>query len=329
MPRVLLMTMAVSLSAFAAEDKPLDRFHTVLDPMVAAIKAGDYSAVGRDFAPALSKAFGPKKAEEFFKDLEKRMGSMTAVEAGRQPASDTAIFPTRFAKGGKLDIKLTLDANGKIAGLWFQPPAAARSAPKENATSLRLPFAGRWLTIWGGETAEQNQHHGVACQQFAMDFIAVDANGSDRRGQGRRNADYLAFGMEVLAPGAGVVTDVIEGVRDNVPGSMNAYSALGNAVFIEHAKDEVSVLAHFKQGSIRVRTGQKVKAGDVLGLCGNSGNSSQPHLHYHLQNTPVIQDATGIKCFFGTVGIVKDGKTTARPRHLPVKDEVVEPAQDR
>lgn len=104
-------------------------------------------------------------------------------------------------------------------------------------------------------------------------------------------------------------------MRDNAPGSMNAYMALGNFVVIEHRAREYSVLAHLKQGSVRVKPGRKVKRGEVLGLCGNSGNSSEPHLHYHLQNTPVIQDGTGIKVFFTGLG---DG-----PRS-PVKGDILD-----
>jgi murein DD-endopeptidase MepM/ murein hydrolase activator NlpD len=118
---------------------------------------------------------------------------------------------------------------------------------------------------------------------------------------------------------------VIDGVRDNAPGSMNPLSALGNAVLIQHGKHEVSVLAHFKQGSIRVKAGDTVKKGQTLGLCGNSGNSSEPHIHYHLQNTAVIQDATGIKCYFDEIERERDGKKAAQRSYSPVKGDIISP----
>ena len=118
-------------------------------------------------------------------------------------------------------------------------------------------------------------------------------------------------------------TDVIDGVRDNIPGSMNPYSALGNAVFIQHSEYEVSILAHLKMGSIRVKPGDEVKAGQFLGLCGNSGNSSEPHLHYHLQNTFIIQFGTGIKCFFKNVIITEDGESTIKGDYSPIKGDTV------
>jgi murein DD-endopeptidase MepM/ murein hydrolase activator NlpD len=61
----------------------------------------------------------------------------------------------------------------------------------------------------------------------------------------------------------------------------------------------------------------------VIGLCGNSGNSSEPHLHYHLQNTPIIQDGTGMKCRFADVGVVEEERETKRAKHSPVKGEIV------
>jgi murein DD-endopeptidase MepM/ murein hydrolase activator NlpD len=65
--------------------------------------------------------------------------------------------------------------------------------------------------------------------------------------------------------------------------------------------------------------------GQKFGLCGNSGNSSQPHLHYHLQNSPVLQDGLGIKCVFQNVAVTRDGKTETRPNFSPVKGEIISP----
>lgn len=150
-------------------------------------------------------------------------------------------------------------------------------------------------------------------------------DGKTQRGGGTRNEDYYAFGREVLAPGDGTVIEVIEGVRDNAPGSMNPYSALGNCVVIEHRKLEVSVLAHLKLGTSVVKVGDKVKRGQLLGKCGNSGNSSEPHLHYHLQNSPVLQDGLGIPCVFQKVVLTRVGKTETMTNYSPVKDNIIGP----
>ena len=195
--------------------------------------------------------------------------------------------------------------------------------PDRHLTVFRLPFQGEWLVLWGGDTRELNQHHDTRNQRYAFDFLVADSTGKTHKSDGKRNEDYFAFGQPVSAPADGVVTDVITGVRDNAPGSMNPYSAIGNAVVIEHREHEVSTLGHLKQGSLRVKSGDKVKRGQVLGLCGNSGNSSEPHIHFHLQNTPIIQDATGIRCLFDKVYVTGDGKTESKANYSPVKGDIV------
>jgi hypothetical protein len=108
--------------------------------------------------------------------------------------------------------------------------------------------------------------------KFCFDFIVIDGNKKTHKDIGEKNEDYYAYGQEVFSPADGTVTDVIDGVRDNIPGINNPYSKLGNAVYIQHSDYEVSILAHLKPGSIKVRPGDKVKRGDPVGLCGNSGD---------------------------------------------------------
>ena len=324
---IAVVMVLVGAGAFAGQDPgPIDRFKKVADRMVQAINAGDYDAVQRDFGKVMREALPPAKLVPFFKGIASRYGKIRRLEAGRFTPPLTAVFPARFERG-VLDIKLVLDDRDKIIGLWFLPHTADIPVPKRHQTDLSLPFGGKWLVFWGGDTKKLNQHHDVPNQRFAFDFLGVDGAGKTHKGQGKSNRDYYAFGREVLTPADGVVTDVIRGVRDNAPGSMNPYSALGNAVFVRHRKHEVSVLAHFKYGSIKVKVGDKVKKGQILGLCGNSGNSSEPHLHYHVQNTPIIQDATGIKCRFRNVIVTgKAGPRTGQD-YSPIKGDIISPKQ--
>jgi murein DD-endopeptidase MepM/ murein hydrolase activator NlpD len=190
-----------------------------------------------------------------------------------------------------------------------------------------LPFKGSWLVFWGGDTLTQNQHHEVPNQQFALDLLGANAEGKTREGSGKKNEHYFAFGRNVLAPAEGEVVEVIDGVRDNAPPSMNPYSAVGNCVIIKHAEKEYSVLAHFKQGSIVVRAGETVKRGQVLGQCGNSGNSSEAHIHYHLQHAPFLQEGLGIRPVFDRVKVTRDGKTEIRSDYSPVKGDIISPVE--
>ncbi len=249
-------------------------------------------------------------------------GKIMGLDSPRLITPNQAIFTAHFERA-LMGINIALDKRNKITTLFFLPHRPILPVPSNNLTVLHLPFEGKWLVFWGGDTKTLNHHHGVLNQNYTFDFLVVDKNGKTHRNPGKKNSDYFAFGRKVLAPADGVVTDVIRGVRDNVPGSMNPYSALGNAVIIKHREHEVSVLAHLKQNSIRVKVGDKVEKGQILGLCGNSGNSSEPHIHYHIQNTPIIQDGTGIKCIFTDIILSKYGKDLIKEKYSPVKNDIV------
>jgi murein DD-endopeptidase MepM/ murein hydrolase activator NlpD len=307
-------------TAFAQE--PIKRFQAVADRLVDAINGQDHPRIQKDFAKVMLDALPPAKSKPFFDSLVTTYGKIKRLDAPRFTPPNRAVFPAQFERG-TLDLTIVLDEQDKIIGLTFLPGSPSTPAAEKNSTPLRLPFKGKWLVFWGGDTREQNQHHDAPNQRFAFDFVQVDATGKTHKNQRTRNEDYFAFGQEILSPADGVVTDVIQGVADNTPGSMNVYSALGNAIYIKHRDNEVSILAHFKQGSIRVKVGDKVKKGQVLGLCGNSGHSSEPHLHYHLQNTSIIQDGKGIKCHFTNVLVNRGDKAQKEENHSPVKSEIV------
>lgn len=309
------------MTVSAAE--PEDRFKVVVARMASAINEQDYPLIQQDFGKIMLEAFPLKESKPFFKNLMTNYGKIESLDSPRLVPPNQAIFPAHFERA-LFDIKIVLDDQDKIIGLWFLPHTPDIPVPEKHSTVLRLPFEGKWLVFWGGDTKELNQHHDFPNQKYAFDFLRVDKNGKTHKNDGKKNEDYFAFGQKVLTPADGVVTDIIRGVRDNAPGSMNSYSALGNAIIIKHREHEVSVLAHFKQNSIRVKVGDKVKKGQVLGLCGNSGNSSEAHIHYHLQNTPVVQDGTGIKCVFTSVMVSKDGKAKSEKEHSPVKNDIVE-----
>jgi len=319
---IMVLVLLFLVGSAPAEQAATERFEKVIEPMVEAINKKDYAGTGKDFAQSMEDFLPLEKRRPFFKNLLAQYGKIHKLDVPRLIQLYQAIFVAHCERG-KLDITVWLDEKDKITGLLFLPHKPDMPAPKKNETKLSLPFKGRWLVFWGGDTKELNIHHDAPNQKFAFDFIGVNKDGEMHRDDGKANKDYFAFGREVLAPADGVVTDAIDGVRDNVPGPMNPYSALGNAVFIQHREREVSVLAHLKRGSIKVKVDDEVKKGQVIALCGNSGNSSQPHLHYHLQNTPVIQDGTGIKCYFQRLSIIDDDKKKSKMNYSPIKGEII------
>ena len=321
-----LLPMAVVFAAAlfpteTASGQETDRSTKVANQLVELINAADYAGIQAKFNNEMAAALPLEKSRAFFTGLTQQMGNIRKLGEPR-PAGGALVFPAKFEKG-TLDLQIVLDSRGLIAGLSFTPHAAAKPALEKHQTQLSLPFKGSWLVFWGGDTRDLNYHHDVPNQRFALDLVGVGKGGKTQQGDGTRNEDFYAFGREVLAPADGTVIEVIEGVHDNTPGSMNPYSAVGNCVSIQHRGGEVSVLAHLKRASIVVKVGDNVKRGQLLGKCGNSGNSSEPHLHYHLQNSPVLQDGLGIKCVFQKVVVTKDGKTKTRTNVSPAKGEII------
>lgn len=113
------------------------------------------------------------------------------------------------------------------------------------------------------------------------------------------NESYFTFGEEYLAPADGVVVSMQNNVEDNEPvGTFNEEQPLGNYVILNHGNEEFSYFVHFKHQSIVVKQGDKIKQGDLLGLVGNSGNSSEPHIHFHEADSPGPMNSKSIRINF-------------------------------
>ena len=191
-------------------------------------------------------------------------------------------------------------------------PAPTTFLGYQTQSALCLPFAGEWYVYWGGRSAAQNKHVVARDQRFAYDFLilARGRSGQSYRGSGESNTDYYCFGQPVYAPADGIVVKVENELPDNTPGEMDPRAVLGNCVILDHGRSEFSLFAHFRQSTVVVHSGDRVRSGQPLAQCGNSGNSSEPHLHYHLQNTPVPFRGDGLPAFF--VEYVADGKPVVR-----------------
>ena len=161
---------------------------------------------------------------------------------------------------------------------------------------LTFPLKGNFLVANG--TVLEGGHHEWS-QMFASDILALGPNYNALATPGGKNTDFAGWGREVLAPARGKIVYVRNDVPDNAaPGAIDMaaleklpdqpWPLAGNAVVIEHDEEEFSLLAHLQKGSVRVKTGDHVEAGTVLGLLGNSGQSEGPHLHYNLMDGPVL-----------------------------------------
>jgi murein DD-endopeptidase MepM/ murein hydrolase activator NlpD len=195
--------------------------------------------------------------------------------------------------------------------------------PDKQQTELYPPFKGTWAVIAGGEFREGAAQSNLLQQQYAYEFSAKDTIGSRYKNDGKANEDYFGYGKEVLAPANGTVVESIDGIRENSPGLRNSYAPIGNAIILQHSNREYSVLAFLKQGSIRVKAGDKVTRGQVIAQCGSSGSATEPVIHYHLQDSPYLQTAKGIKFYFERAMVTKEGKKELKLIHLPGSGETI------
>jgi hypothetical protein len=236
----------------------------------------------------------------------------------------TYVRKARFSKVPMpIQVIFGFGADGRIGTFAVRPEPT--EAPSEHLdyqtkTALRLPFDGEWTVFWGGRTLAQNYHAAVVDQRFAYDILMLK-DGASHTGDGKRNEDYHCFGQLLLAPGAGVVVVAVDGIADNVPGEMNPKHAAGNHVILDHGNGEYSLLAHFRNGTLKVKSGEHVESGAPLGECGNSGNSSESHLHYHLQDGPKFHAGAGLPAQF--LGYEADGQPVDRGE--PVKGQRIRP----
>lgn len=143
---------------------------------------------------------------------------------------------------------------------------------------LSPPFAGTWTVSQGVDGP--HTHRGN--WRYALDFIATH-EGRSFANQGNRLEDFYGYNQPVLSPAYGQVWRIVNDVPDNTPGSVNVAANWGNCVLIRLHDGKLALLAHLKPGSIAVVPGQWIKPGDLLGYCGNSGRSPQPHIHLHVQ----------------------------------------------
>jgi murein DD-endopeptidase MepM/ murein hydrolase activator NlpD len=268
------------------------------------------------FNAQMTQQFSSRDLEIFYRQVLEQTGTQTEIIEENATQRDSFQIYSRFANyekaNGTLEVRFVLDPRARVAGFFVRPPE--RALPSKyleyvTKTPLRLPFHGTWFTLWGGRLLRDNRHAIARDQRFAYDFFMLGASGT-HTGDGTANAMYLCFGQPVVAPGPGTVAAAADTVPDNVPGTTNARAPLGNFVILDHGNGEYSVLAHFQHGSLKVRKGQKVKSGDVLGACGNSGNSTEPHVHYHLQDTATPFKADGLPAQF--LAFTADGKPVER-----------------
>jgi murein DD-endopeptidase MepM/ murein hydrolase activator NlpD len=149
-------------------------------------------------------------------------------------------------------------------------------------TRAALPVDGR---VW-------------VAQRYAVDYEQLDADNRVYSGKKKDLDSYTIYGQEAIAAANGTVVKVVDGLPEQVPGvfpeGISLDEADGNSVILDIGGGNYALYAHFQPGSVRVKEGERVERGEVLGLVGNSGNSLAPHLHFHVMDGPHSLASNGL-----------------------------------
>ena len=174
-----------------------------------------------------------------------------------------------------------------------------------------LPFVGTWNVAAGGIEITSSHSWFIVSQRYAYDFYILDKDMKSHKDSHKSLDNYYCYNQKIVAPADGTVIKVKNNVNDSkwikfgLPDFFTT-DFRGNFVVIKHSDNEYSMIAHFKKNSIVVKKGDIVKTGQLIGLCGNSGLSREPHIHFQIQNSPNFFFSVGLPVKFKNYKIIND-----------------------
>ncbi len=216
-------------------------------------------------------------------------------------AKDTP-HPRRLTHG----IKVTLgDPSG--AGQASAFVGVPTSVGRDRAIEIAPPLRGSGWVAGEGCCNPIRSHRGATLsidgtvhvpERFAIDFVRLGQSGRLFEGPIDQLSSFGFYGDRIHSVAAGRVVRVQDGLRDQKPGALpdrqTVQTAGGNYVVVRLDRNHYAFYAHLQAGSLRVRKGQRVRTGQVLGLLGNTGNTDAPHLHFHIMDGPSPLQSNGL-----------------------------------
>jgi hypothetical protein len=165
-----------------------------------------------------------------------------------------------------------------------------------SAVRVGAPLRGEWVAANGPSNLSGHRRTALPlngtvaiAQRFGIDFLQVDENGRTWNGDSTDNKAYYAYGENIYAVGDGLVVQAKDSIPENTPRGpvaravpINLVTVAGNHIVVDMGQGNFAFYAHIIPGSLRVKVGDRVRRGQVIGLVGNSGNSTEPHLHFHV-----------------------------------------------
>jgi murein DD-endopeptidase len=206
---------------------------------------------------------------------------------------------------------------------------------EREAVAISPPVRGEWAAFNGPSNSSGHRRlvlalegHVASGQRFAIDFLQIDSAGSSHRpgSDPAKNASYYAYGHELLAVADGIVAATKDSIPENPVGGravkIDLVTVGGNYVGIDIGHGKYALYAHVQPGSLRVKVGDRVKRGQVIALLGNSGNSTEPHVHFQVADAPAFLSSEGVPYatdfdVIGNCGIGGTPPAITCTRHAP------------
>jgi len=270
---------------------------------------------------ALQKA-GALDLYDFAFQRGRYLGKQTGLASSETIAAGTALImtsiPILLSRG--VD-SLRIVARGTYPeGSQVDASLEVPLVQRKQRNDYGFPLRGAWLVAVGPGLAEP--HRWALNEEFALDLVRIGASGKTCRGDCTRLADYAGWGADVVAAADGEVVSAVTDQKETdkrlrKPGesseafmnrtmaeqqqllSSGAAGVAGNLVVLRHEGGEYSLYAHLAQGSVTVKVGEKVKRGQRVGKLGQTGNSTEPHLHFGIMDGPDPLYARSLPARFG------------------------------
>jgi hypothetical protein len=231
------------------------------------------------------------------------------IEAGRSVIVFTMLDLGRNQSPTEVEhILHVLDDQGRAHDVVPAPLMVSNESP----IVIAPPLHGTWIAGDSVNNRSDAAHRRAIlvedgrawlAQRFAIDWVqyqTIDGVRTTWKGPEDRNDSYFCYGQPIYSVAAGKVVAMADGLPENVPHSgkyaitIGADNAAGNHVVIEIAPHRYVLYAHMRPGTVRVKTGDEVQIGEILGLVGNTGSSTEPHLHMHIDDQPSFLAGNGV-----------------------------------
>lgn len=183
---------------------------------------------------------------------------------------------------------------------------------------VSLPFWGDWFVSQGYNG--KITHLGDWGK--ALDFVIVDNENLTYQNEGKKREDFFCYNKPILAPLDGYVYDIVNTVDENDIAGVNTIDNWGNTIIMNHLNGLFTQISHVKKDSFKVGIGEYITKGTVIGMCGNSGRSPEPHIHFQVQRDPKIGSKTleyPIAYFIET----KDKKQSLKISEIPKEESII------